>query len=95
MEEYKQVHDEQWPEVHDALHTVGIRNLSLWNHGHRLFFYAEYIGEEPYEQAMERYSAMPRVAEWEALMRGKYQQQLPGSEEGVWWQPMRCLFYQA
>lgn len=88
------MHDEQWPEVHDALHSVGVRNLSLWNWENRLFFYAEYIGDEPFEAAMKRYEVMPRVQEWEELMHN-YQQQLPGSSGDVWWQPMSCLFHQA
>jgi L-rhamnose mutarotase len=90
------LHDEQWPELHDALHSVGVRNLSLWNWENRLFFYAEYIGDEPFEEAMKRYAVMPRVQEWEELMHN-YQQQLPGSsgDGDVWWQPMSCLYHQA
>jgi L-rhamnose mutarotase len=98
--EYTRLHDEQWPEVHDALHSVGVRNLSIWHLAepaaatNRLFIYMEYVGEAPFDEAMARYAAMPRVQEWEELMR-TMQVQLPGSAPGVWWQRMAQLFHQA
>jgi L-rhamnose mutarotase len=98
--EYKRQHDEQWPEVHDALRSVGVRNLSIFHlpaEGacNRLFLYMEYTSDidEPFEDAMKRYSTMPRVEEWEKLMRSM-QVQLPGSSSDLWWQKMACLFHQ-
>mmetsp|Transcript_17281 Transcript_17281/g.37287 ORF Transcript_17281/g.37287 Transcript_17281/m.37287 type:complete len:117 (-) Transcript_17281:737-1087(-) len=93
IDEYKRLHDEQWPEVRHALESVGVTNLSLWSWENRLFFYAEYVGEEPFEVAMEQYSKMPRVQEWEELMHN-YQKQLPGSKPDVWWQRCTELFHQ-
>ncbi|KAI8477509.1 MAG: hypothetical protein J3K34DRAFT_477037 [Monoraphidium minutum] len=96
--EYKARHDEIWPEVRAALAAAGLTNLSLWAwpHGGRLFYYAEYVGAAPFEEAMAEYAKAPRIAEWEALMHS-YQQQLPGGGGGeggksVWWQPMECVY---
>lgn len=51
---------------HAGLHThTPSCPLPARNWGNRLFFYAEYVGDEPYEEAMKKYAAMPRVQEWE------------------------------
>lgn len=94
IDEYIEHHAHSRAEVRKALHSVGIRNLSLWNWGDRLFYYAEYVGEEPFDQAMQRYSKMQGVSDWEQLMH-KYQQKLPGSQGDVWWQPCQLVYYQA
>lgn len=104
LEEYKQHHDAIWPEVREALRSVGLTNISLWAWppGGRLFYYAEYIGSEPLDAAMARYAAMPCIAEWEELMH-TYQRQLPvpgkdgssrdaGQDGSVWWHPMDCVY---
>eukprot|EP00884_Botryococcus_braunii_P018152 jgi/Botrbrau1/501/Bobra.110_2s0131.1 len=95
LEEYKQQHDSIWPEVKDALHAVGLRNISLWAWENRLFYYAEYRGERPFGEAMESYEAMPCIKEWEALMH-TYQKQLPSDHAGsaVWWQPCHQVYNQ-
>lgn len=61
LEEYKRHHSEIWPEIVSALRQVGLRNITLWSFQRRLFYYAEYVGDEPFEKAMEEYSALPRV----------------------------------
>lgn len=93
VEEYIAHHDNSWPEIEGALREVGMRNLSLFVYGERLFYYAEYVGEEPFEQAMERYAKMPRVQEWEKLMQ-TFQKKLEGSKGDIWWQPMRTVYHQ-
>mmetsp|Transcript_38533 Transcript_38533/g.151936 ORF Transcript_38533/g.151936 Transcript_38533/m.151936 type:complete len:112 (-) Transcript_38533:961-1296(-) len=93
LEEYHQHHINSWTEVENALRSVGMRNLSLYSWESRLFYYAEYVGSIPFEEAMEQYAKMPRVQEWEALMH-KYQKQLPGSTGDVWWQPMKEIYHQ-
>lgn len=83
LAQYKARHDEIWPEVTSALASVGIRNVSLWCWGTRLFYYAEFQsvdGRETFEAAMARYSRMPRIAEWEREMHA-YQRPLAAQEE--------------
>ena len=94
LQEYIDLHANPRPEVQAALRSAGIRNLSLWNWGERLFYYAEYVGTEPFDEAMARYATMPGVKEWEDLMHD-YQVKLPGSECDVWWQECKQVYYQA
>ena len=94
LKEYIDQHNAARPEVQQALRECGIRNLSLWCWEERLFYYAEYVGKEPFEKAMKRYAKMPGVQEWEELMH-KYQEKLPGSEGDVWWQECKNVYYQA
>lgn len=93
IDEYIDHHVHSRPEVRDALTSVGIRNLSLWVWEERLFYYAEYVGSELFDEAMAKYAKMPGVAEWEALMH-KYQVKIPGSEGDVWWQRCKQVYYQ-
>jgi len=51
LAEYKAHHDNSWPEVESALRSVGMRNLSLWAYGNRMFYYAEYVGDTPFDKA--------------------------------------------
>lgn len=96
LQEYIDHHATPRPEVQQALCSAGIRNLSLWNWGERLFYYAEYVGDKPFEEAMAEYAAKPGIQEWEDLMH-EYQVKLPGSEgdSDVWWQPCKEVYYQA
>lgn len=94
VQEYIDHHTHSRPEIRAALTSVGIRNLSLWTWGDRLFYYAEYVGNEPFDEAMERYAAMDGVKEWEELMH-KYQKKIPGSVGDVWWQRCDLVYYQA
>lgn len=94
IDKYIAHHANSRAEVRDALRAVGIRNLSLWTWGDRLFYYAEYVGTEPFEQAMARYADMPGVKDWEELMH-QYQAKIPGSEGDVWWQECTKVYEQA
>lgn len=94
VQEYIDHHAHSRPEVREALSSCGIRNLSLWVWNDRLFYYAEYVGSEPFEDAMARYADMPGVKEWEELMH-KYQVKIPGSEGDVWWQQCQLVYYQS
>jgi hypothetical protein len=33
-----------------------------------------------------------KCAEWEELMRSKFQEPLPGSSPGEWWRPMESIY---
>lgn len=88
---YRHHHERIWPEVADALRTVGIRGLQIYLRGTRLFMCVEAVDGFDADRDLARYAALPRVPEWEALMQ-TFQRQLPGAREGEWWQPMECLF---
>lgn len=93
VDEYIEHHANPRPHIQAALHAVGLRNISLWTWGERLFYYAEYVGTEPFDDAMARYAKMDGVQEWEAAMH-KYQVKIPGSEGDVWWQVCRQVYNQ-
>lgn len=93
VQEYTDHHTHSRPEIRDALSSVGIRNLSVWVWHDRLFYYAEYVGNEPFEKAMDRYALMPGVKDWEELMQ-KYQVQIPGSSGIVWWECCKQVYHQ-
>jgi L-rhamnose mutarotase len=84
LDEYRRRHDEIWPEVRAALRAAGLTNISLWAWpgGGRLFYYGEYAGAGPFDEAMARYAASPRVAEWEALMHTYQRRVVPGPRGG-------------
>lgn len=69
---------------------------SLWCFKNRLFYYAEYVGSKPFEEAMDEYAEMPGVKEWEELMHS-YQAKIPGTDPGsdVWWQPCVQVYHQS
>jgi L-rhamnose mutarotase len=102
LADYKQRHDEIWPEVKAALRDAGLTNISLWAlpQDGRLFYYGEYVGAEPFEDAMARYAKAPRVAQWEELMHTYQRQLLGGGGDGdgdggggdVWWRPMELVY---
>mmetsp|Transcript_1952 Transcript_1952/g.3033 ORF Transcript_1952/g.3033 Transcript_1952/m.3033 type:complete len:113 (-) Transcript_1952:1053-1391(-) len=93
VDDYVKAHDTIWPEVKMALQGVGVTNISIFlaPDENRLFMCMEYTGEEHFEAAMVRYAAMPKVADWEALMQ-TMQLQIPGSAPGKWWQDCSLLF---
>lgn len=70
-------------------------SCSLWAWGDRLFYYAEYVGSEPFETAMARYAEMPGVKDWEELMH-RYQDKIPGTDTSsdVWWQQCTQVYHQ-
>ena len=70
--------------------------FSLWAWKNRLFYYAEYVGSEPFEKAMAKYAEMPGVKDWEELMHC-YQEKIPGTEgdTDVWWQQCTPVYHQA
>lgn len=90
---YIEHHAHTRPEVVSALASVGIRNLSVWVWEDRLFYYAEYIGAESFDDAMARYAEMPGVKDWEELMHN-YQVKIPGSTGDVWWQRCEMVYHQ-
>lgn len=59
--EYIAAHASPRPAVVSALRSVGLRNLSLWTKGGRLFYYAEFVPvrDETFDEAMARYAEMP------------------------------------
>lgn len=51
-EEYKQRHDEIWPEMVETLRAAGIRNYNIFRHGLTLFGYFETDDLEATQKAL-------------------------------------------
>lgn len=66
LDEYKNRHDNIWPEMKDVLTAAGIRNYSIWNVGEDLFGYYEC---DSIEEAGRIQSESDVVARWDEYMK--------------------------
>jgi len=68
IDEYYEHHQNVPEKVQTALRSVGIRNLSLWYWGSRMFYYAEYVSEEPFDEAYEMHPDSHTLSgQWRSL----------------------------
>jgi L-rhamnose mutarotase len=89
---YRFHHDRIWPEVAESLRRSGIVAMEIYLLGHRLVMIAETDGRDIADAfAAHHATASPRVAAWEALMKGM---QAPVAEAGAgeWWARMERVF---
>ena len=89
---YKAYHAAAWPEVVEALQSVGILQMKIWLLGRRLFMLAEV--EDDFDPAVDfpRYLTLhPRCREWEDLM-GTMQEPVPEAQPGEKWSAMEQVF---
>ena len=89
--QYKEYHRQVWPEILARLRQVGITQMKIFLQGTRMFMYVEATDTFNPDRDLARYADHPRAQEWEKLMH-TFQQQIPGSGEGVWWVPMEQVF---
>ena len=76
MDEYVQAHRDVWPEMLDALRSVGIRNYTIFRHGNQMFGYFEAEDVE----AAARYLAEQDVsARWQGAMAQLLEERVPES----------------
>ena len=81
INEYKDYHQDIWPEISKSLKDSGILNAEIYNTGNRLFMIIEVDKTFSFEKKLKMDSENPKVQEWEELM-WNYQQALPQSEKG-------------
>jgi L-rhamnose mutarotase len=92
MQAYRQHHAAVWPEVLEALQSVGVRNMRIWLWGRRLFMLVEAKSTFEPERDFARYLRLhPRCEEWEQLM-GTFQEPLVGAMPGEKWLEMEQVF---
>jgi len=73
IDAYKAHHREVWPEVIRSLRQAGIREMEIYLLGRHLVMIVETDGSD-LRRCFETHAASsPRVAEWEALMKGLQQ----------------------
>ena len=91
INEYKDYHQDIWPEISKSLKDSGILNAEIYNTGNRLFMIIEVDKTFSFEKKLKMDLENPKVQEWEELM-WNYQQALPQSEKGSRWVLMDKIF---
>ena len=91
IERYKAHHRAVWPEVIEALRSIGIRSMRIYLLGTRLFMFFEAPDNFDPARDFQKFTTQPRGAAWDALMR-TFQQRVPGATSGDWWAPMELVF---
>lgn len=89
--EYERYHAAVWPGVLATIHACNIRNYSIFRHGHLLFAYFEYAGDD-YAADMARMAADPETQRWWAIME-PMQRPLAERAEGEWWHRLPEVFH--
>lgn len=89
--EYEEYHRAVWPEVKQALRSIGIEEMKIFRIGNRLFM--TYQAPDDFDPARDfiGYTQVARAREWDDKMR-KYQKPVPAAPEGAWWAPMDKVF---
>ncbi len=92
IEQYKEYHQNAWPEVVDALKNVGITKMNIYLLGRRLFMALETEDSFEIERDFPRYLAQhPRCKEWDTLMR-TFQEPVAEARPDEWWARMAPVF---
>lgn len=92
IEKYKEYHRNVWPEVEQALKTVGVTSMKIFLLGRRLFMYMETMDNFVVDRDFAMYLKQhPKCAEWDALMR-TYQEKPLEAREDEWWAMMEQVY---
>ena len=92
--EYRRLHSPSgvWQEILDGIRSVGILEMEIYLVGTRLFMIVETPLDFDWDSAMQRLSALPRQAEWEALT-ARYQKASASASSAEKWQLMERIFH--
>lgn len=91
IEEYRRHHRAVWPEVIDAMRSIGITQMRIWIVGTRLFMLFEAPDDFDPRRDFQTYAANPRCRQWDEWMRS-FQQRLAEAGPEDWWTPMEEIF---
>ena len=91
IEQYKQYHQEVWPEIIVSIKEAGIEDLEIYLVGNRLFMIMLVNNSFSFEKKSTIDAMNPKVQEWETLM-WQYQQALPIAKSGEKWLLMEKIF---
>ena len=89
---YTAHHERVWPEVLHSLQRAGIEDMQIYMLGRRLVMIVDTAEGVDFRRCFAAHVVShPRVAEWEALMKGM-QQPPPDASAGEWWAVMQPVF---
>ena len=92
IEKYKAYHRDAWPEVVDALKSVGITKMNIYLIGCRLFMAMETIDTFDIVRDFPRYLEVdPKCKAWDELMR-TFQEPVAEAQPNEWWARMEPVF---
>ncbi len=91
IQEYKQFHQNVWPEIIESITSSGIKNLDIYSVQDRLFMIIEAEDSFSFEEKSRLDASNPKVQEWEELM-WKFQKALPRAQPGEKWMLMDKIF---
>ncbi len=89
--EYKQYHQQIWPEIEESIKAAGIEDMEIYLLGTRLFMVMEVDEHFSFEAKAKADRNNPKVQEWEQLM-WKFQKPLPQAKPGEKWLLMERIF---
>jgi L-rhamnose mutarotase len=91
IEEYKQHHQQVWPEITQSIRSAGVEDMEIYFVGTRLFMIMEVNESFSFEEKARTERNNPKVQEWEKLM-WRFQQPLPQARPGEKWMLMERIF---
>lgn len=91
IEEYRQYHQQVWPEVLSSIRESGIKRMEIYHVQTRLFMIMETSDDFSFEQKNKLDQANATVQKWERLM-DEYQQRLPFAKPEEKWVLMEKIF---
>lgn len=89
--EYKEWHDNVWPEIPKMYDELNIKNLTIFHIDNMLFLYYEYHGDN-YERDMRKWADAEVTKKWDRNMVTLMQQWNDG-KVGTQWTNMEELFH--
>lgn len=89
--EYKQRHQEIWPEITQSITDAGIEDMEIYLLGSRMFMIMEVNERFSFEAKNRADRLNSKVQEWEKLM-WRFQKALPQARPGEKWLLMERIF---